>query len=203
MQVVNVPFGTKGFDTDTTLTPSLAQQLQPQFGFVVRYLSALSTTEINDILGSGLWLELVNFAHKPGWLPTASMGTADGQKDVQLLKQLGIPQGMELWIDLEGSAGSVADTTDWINSRALQIVSAGYLAGLYVGNSCVLDGPQLYALPNISRYWQAYNQGIPEPQCGFCQFQLFPPNQTVSGVLVDLDYSSSDYKGRVPIALMA
>jgi hypothetical protein len=135
-------------------------------------------------------------------MPSATLGLQDGERDVLQLKALGIPEEMVVWIDLEGSGGDAADTAAWVNARAQQLVNAGYVAGLYVGDSCVLNAAQLYALPNITRYWRGFNQGIPEVSCGFCQFQIFPPNQTFQGVLVDFDFTQSDYDGRVPTMLI-
>lgn len=203
MNVVPVPFGSKGVDCDTALTSQVAISLKSRgLDFVVRYLGSVSTMEISGILQAGLGLELVTFAHSPGWMPSATLGAQDGERDVLQLKALGIPEEMVVWIDLEGSGGDAADTAAWVNARAKAIVNAGYVAGLYIGDRCVLDAAQLYSLPNITRYWRGFNQGIPEPQCGFCQFQIFPANQTLAGVLVDFDFTQSDYDGRVPSMLI-
>jgi hypothetical protein len=131
------------------------------------------------------------------------MGAQDGALDVSRLKALGVPSTMVVWIDLEGSAGNAADTAVWVEARAKVLVDAGYIAGLYVGSGCVLNGQQLYALVNITRYWRAFNSGIETPECGWVQMQLFPPNQTLDGVLVDLDVTQEDYHGRLPTMLTA
>jgi hypothetical protein len=192
-------------DCDTALTvPLIASMKQAKdLDFVVRYLGSVTTLEITDILESGLGLQLVTFSRVPGWMPTVEMGTEDGRTDVLRLQALGIPSGMLVWIDLEGSSGDAADTMAWINARAQILVQTGYVAGLYVGSQSVLNAVQLYALPDISRYWRAFNQGIPEPQCGWCQTQLFPPNQQLGGVEVDWNYTQTDFKGRVPMMLIA
>ena len=204
MRVVEVPFGCRGVDCDTVLTEKTASALSAEHvDFVVRYLGSISTMEIGAILGADLGLELVTFAHDPGWMPSATLGAEDGDTDVMHLKALGIPEEMVVWIDLEGSGGNAADTAAWVNARAKAIIQAGYLVGLYVGDGCVLNAQELYALPNITHYWRGFNQGIPEPSCGFCQFQLFPPNQMLASVQVDHDYSQSDYEGRVPTMLVS
>jgi hypothetical protein len=204
MQIAPVPVGSRGADMVTVLTSSTAAGLKALgYDFVVRYLGGLSFTELSEILSAGLGCQLVTYSRAPGWLPTAAMGASDGANDVAQLKALGVPEGVLLWIDLEGSGDDATDTAGWVEARAAAIVAAGYVAGLYVGSGCVLDGPQLYALGSVTRYWRAYNAGIPEPDpAGFCQYQLFPGEMTVGGVLVDIDFAQQDYKGRVPIMLI-
>lgn len=203
MRVAPVPVGSKGVDCDTALTATSATRLKANgVDFVTRYLGSISTMEISAILSAGLGLELVTFAHTPGWTPSATLGAEDGDTDVMHLKALGIPEEMIIWIDLEGSGGDAADTSAWINARSKAIVQAGYVAGVYVGDESVLDSQQLYALPHVTRYWRGFNSGIPTPKCGWCQIQLYPPNQTVEGVLIDHDVSQSDYEGRLPTMLI-
>jgi hypothetical protein len=202
MNVVPIVPGSRGLDTDTPISASLAKTLYAlKFDFVVRYLSDVTVSELGAILASGLGLALVTHARAPGWLPTEAMGVADGAADVAHLKALGVPPGMVLFVDLEGAGGSDVDTMAWANARSKAIVDAGYIAGLYVGDRCVLSAQQLYGLPEVSRYWKAYNAGIPEVMCGFCMLQLFPPDQTVAGLQIDLDVAQSDYKSRLAMML--
>jgi hypothetical protein len=205
MQVTAVPVGSKGFDTVTVLTAGSAAALKAAgANFVVRYLGGITPSELSEIVSTGLGCQLVTYSRAPGWLPTAAMGTSDGTNDVAQLQALGVPGGALLWIDLEGSGGDAADTAAWVTARAAEIVAAGYIAGLYVGSGCVLNGTQLYDLVDITRYWRAFNSGLPEPlPCGYCQFQLYPPNQPVAGVEIDYDYSAFDYEGRAPTMLTA
>jgi hypothetical protein len=205
MKVVNVPTGSRGIDCDTTLTASSIASIQAEMSvdYVVRYLSALTSDEVDAILAAGVGLQLINFAHAPGWLPSAELGTQDGEVDIVHLKSLDIPTGMVVWIDLEGSGGGVVNTTDWVNARSLVLSQYGYIPGLYVGDSCILNAAQLYALPNIHRYWKAFNAGIPEVACGYCQFQAFPPNRVIGQVLSDIDFSCLDYKMRSATMLVS
>jgi len=202
MNVVPIPVGSMGFDTDTQLTADTAAKLAAAgASFVVRYLGSITSTELVAIQAAGLGVSLVTFARPPGWMPSAAMGAEDGANDVARLHTLGVPPGMVIWIDLEGSGGSAPDTEAWVNARSAALVAAGYLAGLYVGDGCVLGGAELYSLPHITRYWRGFNAGIPTPECGFCQMQLFPPDQVVDGVQVDIDFVQKDYNGRLPTML--
>lgn len=202
MNVVPITPGTRGVDTDTQVSVSFAQILaNNRFDFVVRYLSDVTSDELVTILDAGLGLSLVTHARALGWTPSAELGASDGAADVAKLKALGIPEGMVVWIDLEGSGGDATDTAAWVNARSKALVDAGYIAGLYVGNLCVLDAQQLYELPYVTRYWSAFNFGIPQPSCGFCQIQLYPPDMVVGGLEVDLDFVQQDYHGRLPTML--
>lgn len=202
MNVVPITPGTRGVDTDTPVSDTFARMLlSNRFDFVLRYLSDVTSHELATVLGDGLGVCLVTHSRGVGWSPSAALGTSDGVADVAQLKALGIPATMVIWIDLEGSGGSAADTAAWVNARAIEIVNAGYVAGVYVGNQCVLNAQQLYALPNVTRYWKAFNLGIPDVQCGFCMLQLYPPDQVIGGLEVDLDVTQQDYEGRLPTML--
>lgn len=199
MNVVPIVPGSRGLDTDTPISANLAKTFYAlKFDFVVRYLSDVTVAELGAILASGLGLALVTHARAPGWLPTEAMGASDGAADVAALKALGVPSSMVLFIDLEGSGGDAIDTAAWADARSKAVVDAGYIAGLYVGDRCVLSAAELYVLPNVTRYWTGFNRGIPEPQCGWCLLQLFPPDQVVAGLQADLDCSQQDYAGRLP-----
>ena len=202
MNVVPILSGSKGFDTDTVLTADSAAKLVAAGGsFVVRYLGSIDSAELSSIQSTGLGVCLVTFARQLGWLPSVAMGVEDGATDVARLRALGVPEGMLVWIDLEGSGGNASDTAAWVNARSKALVDAGYLAGLYVGNMCVLDAQQLYELPYITRYWRAFNLGVPDVSCGYCQIQLYPPDQSIAGLLVDIDVVQQDYHGRLPTML--
>lgn len=205
MRVVDVPVGWRGVDCATPVTVDAARALKARgVDFVVRYLGQVTAAELAVLFDAGLGVELVTFSRAPGWDPSAELGTKDGDEDVaRLVVELKIPPGMVVWIDLEGPAGDAAVVAEWVSARASRLVNAGFIAGLYVGDGCVLNGEQLYALPEVTRYWRAFNYGIPEPACGFCQFQLYPPDIAMAGILVDLDFSQHDHGDRAPTMLVS
>ena len=199
MIVQTAPFPSLGYDCVTVMTPTRAAALKAAgMSFAVRYLGGINQAELAAILNAGLLFMPVTFSRAPGWVPTAAMGTSDGQQDVAQLQALGLPQGCTVWIDLEGVDPSTpaSAVSDWVNARSAVIKGAGFDAGLYVGYSCILDGAQLYALPNINRYWCAFN-GTIEPSCGFCMRQL---NKTITlaGTEIDVDCIQYDFKDRLP-----
>lgn len=193
------PFPALGTDSVTALTSTSAAALKANgMKFAVRYLGSVTSAELSDILNAGLLFMPVTFSRAPGWVPTAATGASDGAEDVLHLQALGLPQGCTVWIDLEGvdASAPASAVSDWVNARSAAITGAGFDAGLYVGYSPVLDGAQLYALPNINRYWCAYN-GTTEPGCGFCMLQL-NKTTTLAGVEVDVDCVQYDFKNRLP-----
>jgi len=204
VRVLPVPLGSRGADMAAALTCANAADLKAAgLDYVVRYVGGITGAELSLLLDAGLGVQLVTYSRAPGWIPSAVVGAADGSKDVDRLRELGVPAGMLVWIDLEGVNGSAADVAGWVESRAAVLVAAGYVAGLYVGAGETLSAAQLYAIPNVTRYWRAFNAGIPEPRCGWCHFQTFPPNQMLHGVQIDRDFVQADYEGRVPLMLAA
>jgi hypothetical protein len=205
MNVLAAPFPALGFDTIATITDDSAAALKAAgMSFGIRYLGGVSANEVQSILNAGLYFMPVTYSRAPGWVPTATMGQQDGAIDVGHLRTLGLPKACTVWIDLEGVAPSTSASAveAWVNARSAAIVAAGWEAGLYIGDSPVLNSAQLYSLPNINRYWKAWNLGIPEPRCGFCMMQL---NKTITlaSVEVDIDCIQYDYEGRLPSVIGA
>lgn len=201
MIVKPASFPMLGFDCVTQMTPALARGLYDNgMRFAVRYLGSLTVAERDDILGAGLALSCVTYSRAPGWMPTPGMGTADGARDVSNLHAAGIPQGATAWIDLEGvdPSATVDDVATWVTERGACLRAAGYDVGLYVGYQQPLNGAQLYALPNVDRYWRSLSQGVPEPSCGWSMLQLYKTT-LIAGVQVDVDVVEYDHRDRLPL----
>lgn len=203
MVVQPTPFPALGYDCVTPMDAARASALKTAgMAFCLRYLGSVTSAELAIILNAGLLFMPVTFSRAPGWIPTAAMGTADGQQDYQHLKAAGIPTGCTVWIDLEGCAGSPTAVAQWINARATVLRSAGYDVGLYVGAGDVLNGQQLYALSTIDRYWKSLSD-VPTPEtCGFCMLQLWK-TVMIAGTEVDVDCIQYDYKDRLPMCVGA
>lgn len=191
------PFPALGVDCITVLNATSAAALKAAgMRFAIRYLGSITPIELAEILGAGLVFMPVTFSRAPGWVPTAAMGTSDGQTDVQHIKALGLPSGCTVWIDLEGAIGSASTVSAWVNARAQVIRLSGYDVGLYVGYGSVLDSAQLYALAEVDRYWKSLSD-VPTPTCGFSMMQLWKTT-VVAGVSVDVDCIQYDYNDRLP-----
>jgi len=189
-----------GIDTISTITDSQAIALQKVgISFVVRYVESLTSNEIISILSAGLALMPVAYSKAGGWMPSATIGTQDGNNMVSDLKKLNIPKGVTTWCDLEGMGGTAADTIAYAEAWGACVEAAGYIPGVYVGAGITIDSAQLYALNNIHAYWHSCSTVPDVESCGYMMIQLNPPDQEICGVEVDFNVIQKDHNGRYPI----
>src|ERR1700679_3188315 len=104
-----------GFDTEAPVSAQeAADRRRGGFVFCIRYLtrvspvedaSDLTANEAQTILGAGLALSAVQHVHRPGWSPSAQLGTLWGNNAAANAKSVGLPPGINIWLDLEGVAG--------------------------------------------------------------------------------------------------
>ncbi|HET9364918.1 MAG TPA: DUF1906 domain-containing protein [Candidatus Angelobacter sp.] len=194
--------GLLGFDSNTVITAAAAQNFFAQgYRFCLRYLSRgpespsdLSAPEAEVILQSGLALMAVQHVRKAGWQPTGALGQQDGQDAAQNASDVGFPSGVSIWCDLEGVlSGTVAqDVIDYCDSWFTEVANAGYVPGLYVGSSCVLNEQQLFNL-KFQHYWRSQSNVPNVGSRGYQMIQLFP-EVPVNGIKVDIDVTQSDFK---------
>jgi hypothetical protein len=201
--------GLIGFDIDETVTTSMANQLRSQgYAFCCRYLSLgdgeesgdLSNSEALTILNAGLALVAVQHVPDSGWEPTAELGTTYGTNAASNALSIGLPEGINIWCDLEGVASgtSAANVTDYCQAWYAAVFEAGYIPGLYVGANAILTGVQLNAL-SFQHYWKSMST---VPQIPVRGYQLFQ-GLTVSnnGLSVDPDMTQNDNLGGTVIWL--
>lgn len=192
-----------GFDSDSIISANAAQQFYQQgYRFCIRYLSLgtesdsdLTSGEAAGILQAGLALMPVQHVRTSGWSPTESLGQQDGQQAVANAQQVGFPTGVNIWCDLEGvnTAAVASDVLAYCNAWYDAVQNAGFIPGLYVGSSAILNGQQLYSLP-FQHYWQSQSI-VPElPARGYQLIQLYP-TLTLNGISVDVDVTQNDHAG--------
>jgi len=192
-----------GFDSDTVITSPLAQRFYANgYKFCLRYLALdqespedLSTEEATDILNSGLALMPVQHVREPGWFPSQSLGSEDGQNAAVNAQNVGFPVGVNIWCDLEGvnSTADVAAVLDYCRAWYDAVDVAGYTPGLYVGYDTLLTGRQLYDLP-FQHYWRSQSSVPYIPTRGYQLLHLFP-SITANGIAIDLDVAQNDNEG--------
>ncbi len=135
-QVIGAPAGVHGFDCNTVLTPATAAALRNAgFMFCIRYLSRgaipstgdLTTAEADLILDAGLSLMAVQHVANPGWLPTAALGASGGAHAAGHAHAIGIPAGVNIWLDLEGvaHAAPAENVIDYCNAWFEEVETAG------------------------------------------------------------------------------
>ena len=204
------PPGAPGFDADTVLTAQTAAAFAANgFAFAIRYLSRstpeaagdLSATETAAILGAGLALMAVQHVAPQGWVPSLSLGRANGTAAAANAKQVGLPPGMCLWLDLEGVAASTPATAviAYCNRWFRAVSDAGYLPGLYVGASCGLTSEQLGRDLTCRYYWQSGSTVPDVAGAGYCMVQTISTGFDIAGVAYDRDMVQADARGATPI----
>jgi len=198
------PNGALGFDADSVISLSVAQQFASQgYQFCVRYLSLgnrqaagdLSPGEALNILTGGLALMPVQHVANPGWVPSASLGQTNGSNAASNAAAVGFPLGVNVWCDWEGvSSGTPAQPViDYCNAWYTAVSSAGYVPGLYVGADAILNGQQLYDL-SFQHYWQSESRVPALPQRGYQMVQSFVA-APVNGIGIDKDVAQTDSEG--------
>lgn len=157
---------TRGFDCNDALTFEEAKAMQQAgYQFCFRYLKRVessthvTTREAQDILNAGLALGLVQHVAPPAWVPDKELGLRYGETTVNELVNLGYPPGGMGWLDLEGVRASVPqwDVIEYCNAWHSQLAGAGYLPGIYLGDSPGITGKSAYQDLRFTHYWAAYN----------------------------------------------
>ena len=161
--------GLSGFDINLVLSASQAQDFKNAgYDFCIRYIprtaalaaNNLTNAEASGILNAGLALMAVQHVALPGWVPTAALGTAYGNYAATYASEVvGLPQGINIWCDLEEVADSTvaADVIAYCQAWYDAVNAAGYVPGVYIGWGIVLTDDQLYHNLPFQHYWRAYN----------------------------------------------
>ncbi len=195
--------GLKGFDIDAVISPGLANLFKSNgYAFCGRYLSLgkgqapgdLTNEEAAGILNAGLALIAVQHVVSESWAPDQENGSRYGANAAANAASIGLPKGMNIWCDLEGvAAGTPAQAViDYCNAWYVAVSNAGYVPGIYVGASCVLNGQQLYDLP-FQHYWKSASEVPPVEPRGYQLVQGLPV--PVFGTEIDPDTTQNDSQG--------
>jgi len=201
-KVTRAPAGAQGFDTDTVVDAHQAQQLRAAgFAFCLRYLSLaegessgdLTPAEATRILHAGLALMAVQHVRRRGWVPTAELGTTYGKTAALNAAAVGFPQGVNIWLDLEGVLGSVLseEVIRYCNAWFFEVASAGFGPGLYVGSEAILTGDELYWRLRTKHYWRSASDVPQITHRGYQMFQALAPSP-VPGISIDRDVTKDD-----------
>ena len=192
--------GTLFFDTLSPVT-SVQIQIFKGRGFkgVGRYLENLTDDEVAEIHGEGLFIVPITEARIIP--PSPGAGDDAGALEVDRARSRGIPQGVHLTIDNEAVHGTAEEDAEYIDAFSLRFTRAAYGGMLYVAQPQPLTGPQMYARPNVDRYWSGASRN-PEPDCGYTCFQGLPIDYRppwCPSAQVDLDIIFADRLGRTPV----
>lgn len=182
---------TWGVDTLLTLTRESAIALVAKgCAFRGGYVDHVTPQEIADQLSVGLAFTPIGYAMQ-----------LDGAHLVRRLRELNVPAGVTIWLDVEGLELEANETILRVNGCANTLQVAGFEAGMYVGAGCPLSSNQLTNLA-VTRYWHSCSRAL-TPARGYCMRQLRPDDVLVAGVKVDVDVVEPDYQGDVPTFVTA
>lgn len=206
-RVAKATAGARGFDCDVALTAADARAFaEAGFSFAGRYLSRTATpdltaAEARQILGAGLALIAIQHVAGKPWVPDSALGADYGVHAVRNARSAGLPNGINLWLDLENVAPHTSATavSDYCNSWFTTVAAAGYVPGLYVGANCILNTSEIEALP-FRYFWQSGSVVPPLPRRGYCIVQTRQP-QKLGDVHYDLDTIHTDLLGNTPLWL--
>jgi hypothetical protein len=165
--IIRAPAGAIGFDLNRKINRASARQFFADgYRFCLRYISRatdheahhdLTEDEAQTIVDAGLALMAVqHFAGDP-WVPSVQLGAEYGRNAASNAAQAGLPDGVNVFLDLEGIARGTptADVIGYCNAWFAAVETAGYETGVYVGANAILDGEELYFNLKTKHYWKS------------------------------------------------
>jgi hypothetical protein len=197
--VTGAPVGALGCDTVVCLGADHVQTLVKHgFKFCVRYVNYtgnnLTAAEAQTILEGGLALMVVQAAFTG--TVSAALGMSRGQAAAQSCATIGLPPGVNVWLDVEGISG---DIFGYANCWHDAVAGAGYVPGIYIGANVVhedspVTGQDLYSRLKFKHYWRSQSQVPNVEHRGYQMFQLYPQTPALLGFNIDINITQNDYK---------
>jgi hypothetical protein len=196
------PPGIIGFDLDTKLNRVTAKQFYAHgYRFCLRYITRasdvespndLTEAEAIDILDAGLALMAVQHFPGEGWRPTADLGRIYGRNAAANAGQAGLPEGINVFLDLEGIASGTPseDVIAFCNAWFSEVETVGYVSGVYVGANAILSGDELYWDLRTKHYWKSGSRVPDIPHRGYQMIQSIKPGQTDKNVTLSDAFGS-------------
>jgi hypothetical protein len=199
--------GALGFDLNQPLSTAHAAEFKAAgYDFVVRYIPRkatsiegnLTVSEISAILAGGLCLMAVQHVAMPGWEPSIELGQEYGQAAASYCTNIGLPKGLNIWLDLEEVAPN-EDVIGYCKAWFIAVNAAGYVPGIYIGYNPGITGEQAYADLPFRHYWRAYNADVVVATRGYQILQH--PQKALNGIEFDPNTIQADLLGDLPIWL--
>jgi hypothetical protein len=204
--VFAAPPGVHGFDVNSVLNRRTCEAAKARgFAFCIRYVSRqdvqpkedLSEAEASIILDAGLALMPVQHVAPENWSPSHARGTRNGKNAAKHAQQIGFPEGVNVWLDLEGAKASTPHETmiAYCNAWFAEIEEAGFVPGVYVGARAILTGNELFWRLTTKHYWKSGSR-IPDiPHRGYQLIQSIIRNDKIDGVAIDRNLTKNDNFG--------
>jgi Domain of unknown function (DUF1906) len=205
-RVVAAPPGVHGFDANSVLNHRICEVAKARgFEFCIRYVSRqdvqavgdLSDAEANVILDAGLALMIVQHVAPENWSPSQALGTRNGKNAAKHVRQIGFPDGVNVWLDLEGAKTSAPHETmiAYCNAWFAEVDGAGFVPGVYVGARAILTGNELFWRLTTKHYWKSGSRVPDIPHRGYQLIQTIIRNDKIDGVAIDRNLTKNDNFG--------
>ena len=201
-KVIEAPPGIKVFDTISHITGQQAVDLKKAgFDLAMLYAEVVSAGDLLALTAAGIMVGFIQEGLAAKTVPTADLGKTMGSFCSGRLRNLGVPQGVSISIDLEGDGRPPEAWLDFGNGSADAMEMLGDLPGLYIGEGCGLTSEQLYSFHGFP-YWKGMSRvtdaagNLAEPKCGWAMVQQYPDDLVIAGVRVDVSVLGKDYWNR-------
>lgn len=146
------------------------------------------------VLEAGLQASWIQHPLAPGWLPSEHLAALHEATASEYAASCGFPVEMHGGVDIEGAGGpTYGYGLTWATNR---VQRGGKCLGYY-GYELGMTLAQFAAMPNVTSYWQAYNQArLPGRGPALAQ----GPTITIPGFgAVDIDVMARDARGELPM----
>ena len=188
--VVAAPVGVHGFDANSVLNRGICEVAKARgFEFCIRYVSRqdvqptgdLSEAEANVILSAGLALMPVQHVAPQNWSPSQALGIRNGKNAAKHASQIGFPEGVNVWLDLEGAKASTPHEAmiAYCNAWFAEVEGAGFVPGVYVGARAILTGNELFWRLTTKHYWKSGSRFPDIPHRGYQLIQSIIRNDKI------------------------
>jgi Domain of unknown function (DUF1906) len=205
-RVLAAPPGVHGFDTNSVLNRRICEVAKARgFEFCIRYVSRrdvqpagdLSEAEANVILSAGLALMPVQHVAPQNWSPSRALGIRNGKNAAKHARQIGFPEGVNVWLDLEDAKTSTPHETmiTYCNAWFAEVERAGFVSGVYVGAGAILTGTELFWRLTTKHYWKSGSRVPDIPHRGYQLIQTIIRNDKIDGVSIDRNLTKNDSFG--------
>lgn len=201
-KVVRAPAGVIGFDLNSKINGAKAKQFYANgYRFCLRYVGRTDHHAANDltedeakvIVDAGLALMVVQHYSGKGWVPTPDLGSDYGQHAASNASEAGIPDGVSVFLDLEGikSGTPPTDIIAYCNNWFAAVETGGYVPGVYVGANAILSGDELYWDLKTTHYWKSGSTVPDIPHRGYQMVQTIKAGQIDRNVTKDDSFGNA------------
>ena len=113
------------------------------------------------------------------WSPSQALGTRNGKNAAKHARQIGFPDGVNVWLDLEGAKTSTPHETmiAYCNAWFAEVEGAGFVPGVYVGARAILTGNELFWRLTTKHYWKSGSRVPDIPHRGYQLIQIDHPQR--------------------------